>query len=80
MATLARNVGGGLDPLIAMTGHKDIKLADHDSTCDEEDQKNVSLKVMDFIRKHEAKKGHDTENVISLFGKKMATQTFWVLI
>lgn len=75
MATLARKVGGGLDAVIAMTGHKDIKLADHYSTCDEEDQKNVSLKVMDFIRNHEAQKGHDTENVISLFGQKMATNS-----
>lgn len=75
MATLARKVGGGLDAVIAMTGHKDIKLADHYSTCDEEDQKNVSLKVMDFIRNHEKLKTHDTENVISLFGQKMATNS-----
>lgn len=75
MATLARRVGGGLDAVIAMTGHKDIKLADHYSTCDEDDQKNVSLKVMDFIRNHEAQQGHRSENVISLFGQKMATNS-----
>lgn len=51
MATLARKVGGGLDAVIAMTGHKDIKLADHYSKCDEEDQKEVSLKIMEYIKK-----------------------------
>jgi len=29
MAKLARKVGGGLDAVVAMTGHKDLKLANH---------------------------------------------------
>ena len=39
MAKLARKVGGGLDAVIAMTGHKDLKLADHYSSCNEDDQR-----------------------------------------
>lgn len=50
MATLARKVGGGLDAVIAMTGHKDIKLADHYSKLTNEVQKETSLKVMDHIK------------------------------
>ena len=69
MAKLARKVGGGLDAVLAMTGHKDLKLADHYSKCDEDDQKEVSLKVMNYIR--EQKKGeHDAANVVSLFRYK----------
>ncbi len=49
MAKLARKVGGGLDAVVAMTGHKDIKLADHYSKCDETDQKEISQKVMEHI-------------------------------
>jgi len=51
MARLARKVGGGLDAVIAMTGHKDIKLADHYSKLDNEYQIEVSLKLSDEIRK-----------------------------
>ncbi len=68
MAKLARKVGGGLDAVIAMTGHKDIKLADHYSKCDEDDQKEVAEKIMQHIR--EQKTQHNTENVISLFGNR----------
>lgn len=51
MATLARKVGGmGLDSVIAMTGHKDLKLADHYSKIDGEVQKTTSLKILDHIR------------------------------
>lgn len=49
MATLARKVGGGLDAVIAMTGHKDFKLADHYSKLNDEYQQEVSEKIMDFI-------------------------------
>jgi integrase len=74
MAVLARRVGGGLDAVIAMTGHKDIKLADHYSKCDEEDQKDVSLKIMQYIR--DQKKSNKTEdtpdNVIELFSQKLS--------
>jgi integrase len=51
MATLARRVGGmGLDSVIAMTGHKDLKLADHYSKIDGEVQKETSLKILDHIK------------------------------
>ena len=50
MAKLARKVGGGLDAVIAMTGHKDLKLADHYSKCNEDDQKEFSEKIMKHIR------------------------------
>lgn len=72
-----------MDAVIAMTGHKDIKLADHYSKCDEEDQKEVSLKVMDYIREQSkilgGENGNSLEkvdeiegNIISLFPKKVA--------
>jgi integrase len=50
MAKLARKVGGGLDAVVAMTGQKDLKLANHYSKCDEDDQREVSEKIMEFIR------------------------------
>lgn len=51
MATLARRVGGmGLDSVIAMTGHKDLKLADHYSKIDTEVQKQTSLKFLEHIQ------------------------------
>lgn len=49
-AQLTRKVGGSLDAVIAMTGHKDFKLADHYSRLDADFQKEVSLKIMDYIR------------------------------
>ncbi len=52
MATLARKVGGmGLDSVVAMTGHKDLKLADHYSKIDGEVQKDTSLKILEHINK-----------------------------
>jgi site-specific recombinase XerD len=74
MAVLARRVGGGLDAVIAMTGHKDIKLADHYSKCDEEDQKDVSLKIMEYIRKQKQANAipKDSNNVIELFSQKLS--------
>ena len=68
MAKLARQVGGGLDAVLAMTGHKDLKLADHYSKCTEDDQKNFSEMIMKHIRQ-ELNKGHSKanfENVIQL--------------
>ena len=51
MATLARRVGGmGLDSVIAMTGHKDLRLADHYSKIDGEVQKETSLKIVEHIK------------------------------
>ena len=54
--------------VIAMTGHKDLKLADHYSKCDEDDQKEVAEKIMEHIRNQTVQ--HNAENVISLFGNK----------
>jgi integrase len=69
MATLARRVGGmGLDSVIAMTGHKDLKLADHYSKIDGEVQKETSLKIVEHIKSlglHDA--DHvEAENVVPL--------------
>ena len=50
-----------------MTGHKDIKLADHYSKCDEDDQKEVAEKVMQHIRNQQVQQRF--ENVISMFGR-----------
>lgn len=68
MAKLARQVGGGLDAVIAMTGHKDIKLADHYSKCDEDDQKHFSEKIMEHIRNAILKDKENASfgNVVSL--------------
>ncbi|PIP93395.1 MAG: hypothetical protein COW00_09925 [Bdellovibrio sp. CG12_big_fil_rev_8_21_14_0_65_39_13] len=75
MAKLARKVGGGLDAVIAMTGHKDFKLADHYSKLDEELNQEVSLKVTEEIRKKMVELGYKNEalpltdelhNVVSL--------------
>jgi integrase len=69
MAKLARQVGGGLDAVLAMTGHKDLKLADHYSKCTEDDQKNFSEKIMSHIRKEMkkvSKPQSDFGNVIRL--------------
>ena len=67
MAKLARQIGGGLDAVIAMTGHKDIKLADHYSKCNEDDQKHFSTMIMEHIRnkKLSDRKPEQMENVIS---------------
>lgn len=68
MATLARKVGGGLDAVIAMTGHKDLKLADHYSKLGNDHQKEVSLKIMKYIQSTGKKKDKPskTGNVIRL--------------
>ncbi len=78
MAKLARSVGGGLDAVIAITGHKDLKLANHYSKCDEDDQKHFSEKVMEHIRKtiqKDSKVQASFENVIVLEGFKNATSS-----
>lgn len=75
MAKLARQVGGGLDAVLAMTGHKDLKLANHYSKCDEDDQKDVSLKIMEHLRSAvfgEEKGSHSFDNVVSLKNYKSA--------
>ncbi len=67
MAKLARKVGGGLDAVLAMTGHKDLKLADHYSKSNEDDQRHFSEKIMDHIRQaRQTDQNHSFENVISL--------------
>ncbi len=75
MAKLARKIGGGLDAVIAMTGHKDIKLANHYSKCDEDDQKQVSEEVMKHIRNwsHQSNsESQENDQVVSLMRYKMA--------
>ena len=81
MAKLARQVGGGLDAVLAMTGHKDIKLADHYSKCNEDDQREFSEKIMKHIRSEIREKEDDARtdfdkfgatNVVSLFREKSA--------
>lgn len=73
MAKLARQIGGGLDAVIAMTGHKDLKLADHYSKTTEDDQKHFSKMIMKHIRK-ELNDGDTVqaglENVIQLRNAK----------
>lgn len=69
MATLARRVGGmGLDSAVAMTGHKDLKLADHYSKIDGEVQKETSLKVLEHIQKLQIQEqaSHLPANVVPL--------------
>lgn len=65
MAKLARQIGGGLDAVIAMTGHKDYKLADHYSKLDEDFQKSLSIDIMNHIRQ-KSNPSPDQENVISI--------------
>lgn len=65
MAKLARKIGGGLDAVVAMTGHKDFKLADHYSKLDSEYQKEVSLKIMDHINQQRYE-DQDHSNVVSI--------------
>lgn len=66
MATLARKVGGGLDAVIAMTGHKDYKLADHYSKLDHEYQREISEKIMGVIREKQRPDAGAFDNVIEL--------------
>jgi hypothetical protein len=65
MAKLARKVGGGLDAVIAMTGHKDYKLADHYSKLDSEYQEEISLKIMEHVKSAQLNDA-DFANVIQL--------------
>ncbi len=64
MATLARKIGGSLDAVMAMTGHKDIKLAAHYSSIDSDYQKDISIKIMDYIGNYQQQS--DNENVINM--------------
>jgi hypothetical protein len=78
MAKLARQVGGGLDAVMAMTGHKDIKLANHYSKCTEDDQKIFSEKIMEHIRNTigESDSDHASfNNVVSLKKYKNAVNS-----
>lgn len=67
MGTLARQVGGSLDAVMAITGHKDIKLADHYSRIDGSLQKETSIKIMEHIKDLKAKESAENfENVLAL--------------
>ncbi|ATH07392.1 hypothetical protein BIY24_05395 [Halobacteriovorax marinus] len=66
MAALTRQVGGSLDSVMAMTGHKDMKLADHYSCHSEELQKETSLKIMEHIKQFQkSKHAQNLENVLT---------------
>ena len=67
----ARKVGGGLDAVVAMTGHKDFKLADHYSKLDLEYQRELSLKIMGVIREKERAQEEGFEIVVRVeFGRR----------
>jgi integrase len=73
MAKLARQVGGGLDAVLAMTGHKDLKLADHYSKSDEDDQKHFSERIMEHLRSVRGKNVEASfDNVVSLNQRRRA--------
>lgn len=58
----------GLDSVIAMTGHKDLKLAAHYSKLDGEVQKGTSMKIVEHIKSlalHDESR-LEAENVIPL--------------
>ena len=78
MAKLARKIGGGLDAVIAMTGHKDIKLADHYSKCNEDDQKEVSQKILEHVQQFQMpeveSQQQSAQNVISFAERRAATK------
>lgn len=63
MAKLARQVGGGLDAVIAMTGHKDFKLANHYSKLDDEFQREISEKIMQKVN---LKRLGESDNVVEI--------------
>jgi hypothetical protein len=50
MATLARSLTRSLDATMAMTGHKDIKLADHYSEIGREVQKETSMMIEEHLK------------------------------
>lgn len=55
IATLTRKVcGGSIDAVMAMTGHKDPKLAAHYSELDSDYQKEVSLRVMERFKEYKS--------------------------
>ncbi|MFT6071029.1 MAG: integrase [Bacteriovoracaceae bacterium] len=50
MATLTRSLTRSLDATMAMTGHKDIKLADHYSEIGREVQKETSMVIEEHLK------------------------------
>ena len=66
MATFVRSITRSLDATMAMTGHKDIKLADHYSSIGREVQKETSLLVEERLKKIQG-----LENVLS-FNRKIS--------
>lgn len=76
MATLARKVGGGLDAVIAITGHKDLKLADHYSKNLGDLQKDVSIKIANHLSLNGYLKNRENPgNVVNLHQKKIQSST-----
>jgi integrase len=66
MATLGRQVGGSLDAVMSMTGHKDYKLADHYSKTSQSLQKETSIKIMDHIKSLNLDEEQNFDNVVQL--------------
>ena len=56
--------------MLAMTGHKDLKLADHYSKSNEDDQKDFSEMIMKHIRKELTPKTEE-ENLNNVFRLKL---------
>ena len=50
MATFTRKVTGSLDATMSMTGHKDVKMADHYSEISQDVQKQTSLEVEKHLK------------------------------
>lgn len=66
MAKLARRVGGGLDAVIAMTGHKDIKLAGHYSKLSSDFQRKITTDIMDYINAETLKIKQSRNKIVSM--------------
>lgn len=59
MASLATQVGGeGLDSVVAITGHKDLRFADNYSKIDSKMQKITSMKILNYIEKRRYRDGY----------------------
>lgn len=74
MAKVARKVSDGLGAVMSMTGHQDMKLADHYSKLTEDDQKETSLKIMDYVRSQRpqpSKVHHATQNLQDILPKNV---------
>lgn len=49
MATFARKIGDGLNTVLTITGHKDLRLAEHYSKLYSDIQKDISIQIIKNI-------------------------------